>query len=143
MTVRPLNRFTWEAAAELELAEYQQDFLPPNLFSIAQAHYEGLTAAGIFADGSLVGFATYGNLGGVCWISRIMVAKDQQEKGYGTRALRILLDQLRTRPDCAEIRTSFVRANAIAEYFFSKNGFRRIADGLDDEIVMRYMGDSD
>jgi len=138
--LRPLNRFNWETAANLQLEDYQQDFLPSNLFSIAQAQYEGLTPLGIFGDDRLVGLAVWGNFSGVYWISRVMVDKDHQEKGLGTRAVRQLVDKLKSRPDCAEIRTSFVRQNAIAEYFFGKLGFQRIADGLEGEIVMRYAG---
>lgn len=140
ISIRPLNRFNWEAAANLELADYQQDFLPSNLFSIAQSAYEDLTACGIFADEDLVGFTSYGNFSSVYWVNRIMIDKQYQEQGYGTQALQKLLDRIKTRPDCREIRTSFVRQNAIAEYFFGKMGFRRIADGLDGEIVMRYEG---
>lgn len=140
VSIRPLNRFNWEEAASLELHDYQKDFMPSNLHSIAQSKYENLIACGIFADETLVGFAMYGNFSGVCWINRIMVDKAYQEMGYGRAALDKLVGQLKTRPDCAEIRTSFVRQNAIAEYFFSQAGFHRISDGLEGEIVMRWTG---
>ena len=139
VTVRPLNRFNWEMAVNLELEDYQSDFLPDNLYSIAQAKFEDLEPMGIFAGEAMVGFAMYGNFGGVCWINRIMVDKHHQEKGYGKKAVKIILDKLKTRPDCDEIRTSFVKQNALAEYFFSSMGFVRIADGLDGEIVMRWL----
>lgn len=138
VTVRPLNRFNWEVAANLELHDYQSDFMPGNLHSIALSRFEELEPAGIFAGDDMVGFAMYGNFSGVYWINRIMIGKEQQENGYGKKALQIILDKLKTRPDCSEIRTSFVRQNALAEYFFSSMGFERIADGLDGEIVMRW-----
>lgn len=140
ITVRPLNRYNWEEAANLELHDYQSDFMPSNLHSIAQSKYENLTACGIFSDDLMVGFVMYGNFSGVFWISRIMVDKAYQEMGFGRSALDKLLGQLKTHPECKEIRTSFVRQNAIAEYFFGQAGFRRIADGLDGEIVMRWDG---
>lgn len=114
--------------------------MPSNLHSIAQSKFEELTACGIFAGDDLVGFLMYGNFGGVYWVNRIMVDKAYQEMGYGRTALDKLLQQLKTKPDCHEVRTSFVRQNAIAEYFFGMAGFQRIADGLDGEIVMRWMG---
>jgi len=138
ITVRPLNRFNWEAATQLELHEYQSDFMPPILHSIAQSKFEDLEPMGIFAGDDLVGFAMYGNFSGICWINRIMLDKTHQEKGYGKKALQLILDKIKTRPNCQEIRTSFVRANALAEYFFGSMGFQRIADGLDGEIVMRW-----
>ncbi len=141
VTVRPLNRFNWELAVQLKLHDYQEGYMPDNLTSIAQSKFENLDPTGIFVGERMVGFAMYGNFGGVCWINRIMVDKGFQEQGYGKKALKIILDKLKTRPDCSEVRTSFVHQNALAEYFFSQNGFHRIADGLDGEIVMRWLPD--
>lgn len=138
ITLRPLNRFNWEAATQLELHDYQSDFMPSILHSIAQSKFEKLEPMGIFAEDDLVGFAMYGNFSGVCWINRIMLDKAHQEKGYGKKALQLILNKIKTRPNCQEIRTSFVHANALAEYFFGKMGFQRITDGLDGEIVMRW-----
>lgn len=138
VTLRPLNRFNWELATQLKLHEYQEDFLPSNLYSLAQAKFEDLVPLGIFAGEEMVGFAMYGNFSGIYWINRIMLDKEHQERGLGKKALQLLIDKVKTRPDCDEIRTSFVRQNALAEYFFGSAGFRRIADGLDGEIVMRW-----
>jgi diamine N-acetyltransferase len=140
VTLGELSRFNWESALELELHDYQKDYLPDVLFSIAQSKFENLTPLGIFLDGKMVGFAMYGIFGGVSWISRIMVDKAHQEKGIGKEALQLLIDRLRRDPHAAEIRTSFARQNALAEYFFTSNGFERISEGLEDEIVMRYRG---
>lgn len=139
VTVRPLNRFNWELAVNLQLHDYQEGFLPGNLESIAQSKFENLDPCGIFAGDKMVGFAMYGNFSGIYWINRIMIDKDYQEHGYGKKALKIILDKLKTKPDCGEIRTSFVRQNALAEYFFASMGFTRIADGLEGEIVMRWL----
>ena len=138
ISIRPLDRFNWEGALELELHDYQQDFLPDILFSIAQSKFENLFPFGIMQDGKMVGFLMYGNFGGVCWVNRIMLDKEHQEKGFGGQALQLLLKQLTRDPACHEIRTSFVRQNAIAEYFFQGQGFRKVSDSLEDEIVMRY-----
>ena len=88
----------------------------------------------------MVGFLMYGEFDAICWISRFMIDKRFQEQGIGKTALRQLLDLLRSQPRCREIRTSFSRKNALAEYFFRAQGFEPIGDGLDKEIVMRYRG---
>ncbi len=139
VTVRPLNRFNWEIAVQLRLHDYQEDYMPDNLTSIAQSKFENLTPNGIFVGEKMVGFTTFGNFGGVFWINRIMVDKDSQKHGYGRKALGIILDKLKTRPDCSEVRTSFVHQNALAEYFFSQSGFKKITEGLEGEIVMRWL----
>ena len=138
--IKPLTRFNWEQATRLELFDYQEDFLPSVLFSIAQSKFENLYPYGIFEGDHLVGFLMYGEFDAICWISRIMIDKNHQEQGIGKAALRQLLDLLRNQPKCKEIRTSFARQNALAEYFFRTSGFEPIGDGLDKEIVMRYRG---
>ncbi|MEM1000622.1 MAG: GNAT family N-acetyltransferase [Bacteroidota bacterium] len=140
VTIGELTRFNWENALELELHDYQQDYLPEILYSIAQSKFENLTPMGIFLDAKMVGFAMYGIFGGISWISRLLVDKAHQEKGIGKEALQLLIERLRRDPQAEEIRTSFARQNALAEYFFTSNGFRRLSEGLDEEIVMRYRG---
>jgi diamine N-acetyltransferase len=136
--IKPLTRFNWEQATQLELHDYQEDFLPSVLFSIAQSKFENLFPYGIFEGEKLVGFLMYGEFDAICWISRFMIDKHHQESGIGKTALRQLLDILRNQPKCKEIRTSFSRKNALAQYFFQSQGFEQIGDGLDKEIVMRY-----
>jgi diamine N-acetyltransferase len=136
--VKPLTRFNWELATKLQLHDYQEEFLPSVLFSLAQSKFENLFPYGIFEEEDLVGFLMYGEFDGICWISRILVDKDFQERGIGRKALVQMLDLLRSQPRCKEIRTSFARQNALAEYFFKSAGFEQIGEGLDKEIVMRW-----
>lgn len=138
VTISELTRFNWEKALELELHDYQKDFIPEVMYSIAQSRFENLHPYGIFLNGSMVGFLMYGIFGGMAWISRIMVDKGHQEKNIGTEALQLILNKLKRHPSAAEIRTSFSRQNALAEYFFSSNGFKKIPGNVGDEIVMRY-----
>jgi diamine N-acetyltransferase len=136
--IKPLTRFNWEQAIQLQLHDYQEDYLPSILFSIAQSKFENLFPYGIFEGERMVGFLMYGEFDAICWISRFMIEKDSQEQGIGKTALRQLLNLLRNQPKCKEIRTSFSRKNALAEYFFRSQGFEAIGDGMDKEIVMRY-----
>ncbi|HHG86386.1 MAG TPA: GNAT family N-acetyltransferase [Bacteroidetes bacterium] len=138
VTISLLNRFNWESAAALELHPHQKEFLPDNLFSIAQSKFENLLPYGIMLEEKLVGFLMYGNFGRICWISRIMVDKAYQKQGIGAIALQIILDKLERNPVCSEIRTSFSRKNTLAATFFAAQGFHKLSDDLENEIVMRY-----
>lgn len=136
--ISALTRFTWEQAAALELHDYQQDFMPSVLYSLAQSKFENLFPFGIFEGNQIVGFLMYGEFDGRCWINRIMVDKAHQEQGIGKIALRQLIALLQRSPRCSEIRTSIARQNALGEYFFKSAGFLPIGDGLENEIVMTY-----
>ncbi|MFN8393498.1 MAG: GNAT family N-acetyltransferase [Bacteroidia bacterium] len=140
VSIKPLNRFNWEQATQLQLHDYQEDFLPSVLFSLAQSKFENLFPYGIFEGEQMVGFLMYGEFDAICWVSRFMIDKRYQEQGIGKTALRHLLDLLRNSPKCKEIRTSFSRKNALAEYFFRSQGFEPMGDGIDKEIVMRFRG---
>lgn len=140
VSIKPLTRFNWEQATQLQLHDYQEDFLPSVLFSLAQSKFENLFPYGIFEGEQMVGFLMYGEFDAICWISRFMIDKRYQEQGIGKTALRHLMDILRGLPKCKEIRTSFSRKNALAEYFFRSQGFEPMGEGIDKEIVMRYRG---
>lgn len=136
MDVRQLTRYNWEEATQLRLYDYQEDYLPGVLHTIAQSKYENVFPHGIFLGERMVGFIAYGEFSGVCWVSRVLVDRDFQNQGVGRDALAILLGRLRKDPKCREIRTSFAKQNALAEYFFGSMGFEKLGEGLDDEIVM-------
>ena len=138
LQIKPLLRLNWEDATRLQLHDYQEDFLPSVLHSLAQSKFENLFSYGIFEGEEMVGFLMYGEFDGICWINRLMIDKAHQERGLGRLAVLQLLDMLRKHPRCQEIRTSFSRKNALAEYFFKSVGFTPIGEGMDTEIVMRW-----
>lgn len=121
----------------LQVHPHQADFLPSVLYSLAQSKFENLFPFGIYHAQEMVGFAMYGEFSGVCWVTRLLIDKAHQGKGYGKAALMELLGLLRSLPRCREVRTSVARQNALAEYLFQSVGFERVADPLADEIVMR------
>ncbi|MCB9231254.1 MAG: GNAT family N-acetyltransferase [Bacteroidia bacterium] len=132
----PLNRFNWEEVISLQPAPGQEEFLPSNLFSIAQSKFDpGCTPLAIQKNDRTVGFAMYCNWNGVCWINRIMVDQESQQQGVGSKALELLVELLTRKKDCAEIRASMAVNNIWAQYLFSNAGFE--ATGADDhEIIM-------
>ena len=137
--VRPLDRSNWEEFTQLQPREEQRDFLPSVLESIAQSKFEPCTPLGIWNEGTPVGFAMWCEFQGVFWINRILIDRTQQEQGIGRTALQLLIDHLRRQPTLKELRTSISVRNAAAEYLFMSCGFRRIAEPVDGEVVMRYV----
>jgi len=136
--VEPLTRFTFETALALRVREDQVAYQPDVLFSIAQSKFEDCTPMGIFLGNKMVGFMMVCRFGNVPWISRILVDADEQGNGYGSDALRVVIDQLKQTARVKEIRTSIARGNALAEYLFFKHGFRRMTGmDADKEFVMR------
>jgi diamine N-acetyltransferase len=136
----PLDRYNWEACLDIRLLPEQESFVPSVLFSLAQARFENLSPFGIQVEGEMVGMIMYGDFGGICWISRILIHYEHQGKGVGKAAMRQLLEHLTGKASCKEIRTSYAAHNEAAANFFTLIGFRPISEPVDGEIVARYEG---
>lgn len=130
-----LDRYNWEQYTSISLSEAQLEFVPPILFSLAQANFEHLTPLGIDADNQPIGFIMYGIFGGIGWINRLMIDEHAQGIGIGKQAVIQLIEMLKKHPQCNEIRTSYARNNTIAKHLFTSIGFTEINDILEDEIV--------
>ncbi len=134
----PLDRFNWERCLEIEMKPEQRAYIPSILYSLAQARFENLNPYGVMHKGSMVGFMMYGNFSGICWISRIIIDQSYQEKGIGRAALMQLLEMLKNKSRCREIRTSYTEDNHTADAFFKALGFEPLPDAMGGEVVARY-----
>lgn len=133
----PINRGNWEKVLRLTPAPSQENFLPPVAESLLHAHYEGLTANAIYDGLNLVGYVIYGPVGGVPWVSRVLVDAQWQHQGYANEALALVLARLRLLPNAHEVRTSLATGNDTAERLFARHGFQRTGYEDGHEFVMR------
>lgn len=135
----PLDRYNWEQSLAISVAPDQRAFLPSILHSLAQSKFENLTPMGVLHHAKMVGFLMYGEFSGLCWINRIMIDQQFQGQGIGKAALSLLLEQLKRKRSCREIRTSYAIHNEGAANLFRSVGFRANPDPIDQEIVAVYI----
>ena len=100
----------------------------PNALSIAQAHFtDNAWFRAIYADETPVGFlmlyddpqeAEY-------FLWRLMIAGPHHGKGFGRRAIGLLIDHVRTRPGATVLETSCGQGPGSPEGFYRKLGFER------------------
>jgi diamine N-acetyltransferase len=122
------------------LSEQQQKMVAPNAVSIAQAHFSDKAwFRAIYADEDPVGFimlyddaekAEY-------FLWRLMIAGPHQGKAYGRRALELLTEYVRTRPEAKELLASYVPIEGGPEGFYRKLGFEPTGEVDDGEVVVR------
>jgi diamine N-acetyltransferase len=134
----PLDRYNWEQCLAITLTPEQEGHIPPVLYSLAQAKFEDLKSFGIVRQERMVGLLMYGEFGGICWISRVMIDQGSQRQGIGRAAVSQLLQQLRRNISCREIRSSYATDNYPAAQFFATLGFVPLDAQLNDEVVVRY-----
>jgi diamine N-acetyltransferase len=141
ITLRDITKDTLGDILKLKVAPEQEGFVASNAVSIAQAHFEPEIAwfRAVYADEVPVGFvmlednpttAEY-----VLW--RFMIDARFQGRGYGKRALELVIAHVRTRPGARALLTSCVPGDGSPCPFYQKMGFVPTGDVDDGELVMR------
>lgn len=126
----------------LSVAESQKRMVAPNANSIARAYFDDrLWFRAIHANETPIGFIMLsdnpqGEDGPRYYLSQFMIAAEYQGKGYGRRALELLIDHARFRPGATRLELCFVLAEGCPEAFYAKFGFKRNGRDDGDEIGM-------
>jgi diamine N-acetyltransferase len=122
------------------LSETQQKLVAPNAVSIAQAHFSKQAwFRAIYADETPVGFIMlYDNPEEPAYfLWRLMVAGPHQGRGFGRRAVELLIDYIKTRPHAQTLGVSYQPSEGNPEGFYRKLGFRPTGEIEHGEVVMR------
>ena len=125
--LEPVTIKNWKACIALELAPDQKNFLPSNLYSIAEAQFYEYARPRAVVDEheQVVGYALFGrDIFTNKWkIFRLMIDKSHQGKGYGEGAMREIIEQISKEPDGNEILICYQDANQVARRLYAKLGF--------------------
>ena len=119
-----------------------EEFVASNALSIVQSVYEdGWTVKAIEQDGELIGFTMFGyneeeDFYELC---RIMIDRKFQNKGYGTQAIGMVLQEMKERFGCKEVYLSTDPENAVGRHVYEKVGFRTENRMLDDEELFKFV----
>ena len=122
------------------LSEQEQKMVAPNAISIAQAHFSDKAwFRAIYADEMAVGFIMLydDSENPEYFLWRLMIAGPYQGKGYGRKAIELLVEYVKTRPRARELSTSYVPIEGGPEGFYRKMGFEPTGEVDDGEIVVR------
>jgi diamine N-acetyltransferase len=138
--LREITKDNYRAICALEVAPKQREFVASNTFSLAQAHFhpEAWYRA-IYAGDAPIGFLMLSDIPDApeYFLWRLMIAANHQRKGYGCRAVELLVEHVRTRPNATELLVSYHPGDGTPGDFYRRLGFQdtgRIEEG---EIVLR------
>ena len=119
-----------------------EEFVASNALSIVQSVYEpGWVVKAIEHEGELIGFTMFGfneeeEFYELC---RIMIDRKHQNKGLGTQAIKMVLDEMKARFGCEEVYLSTDPENERGIHVYEKIGFRSEHEMLDDEELFKYV----
>jgi len=131
----------WEAVAELEVADEQQEFVASNAYSLAESKFDPFVVPkAIYAGKRLVGFIMWESLQGEgkpheYSIYRFMIDKKQQGKGYGRTALEKAIEEIRKDSRVKRIVIYYVPGNPLSKGFYGSLGFEEVGIDEDGEMI--------
>ncbi len=140
VTLRKITKDTVRAILKLEVSEGQKNFVAPNAVSIAQAYFEeNAWFRAIYADETPVGFLMlYDNSEKpIYYLWRLMIDSRYQNNGFGKRAVELLIEHVKTRPNATEILVSHGQGKGSPELFYRKLGFEHTGEVEGNELVMK------
>ena len=129
-------------ASHLKLSPEQERFVSHPVRSLAQAYVyrNQCQPFGIYADGRMVGYVMviYDYDVPEYDIWHMMIDESMQGRGFGKKALDLVLDYIRTKPFGGSDRVALTcnRDNPIARKLYEDKGFRATGNGDEDEIEL-------
>ena len=133
LTLKAIDSSNWRTAIKLDVHPDQQNFVAPNVRSLAQAHYDDefkgkVTAYGLYDDEIMVGFTLVGNDPDdpIFYILRFMIGADYQRKGYGRAGMLAILALAKANPQFTTVRLSYVPDNVGAKALYASVGFSEL-----------------
>ena len=118
-------------------ATITEKFVASNALSIVQSVFEtGWTIKGIQVDDKLIGFTMYGFSEDLSKyeICRLMIDRRYQEKGYGKRAIGLIIDEMKRIEDCDAIYLSTEPDNELARKLYERFGFKETGEIIEGEV---------
>ena len=140
VTLREVTAETVRVVCALEVAPAQRGYVAPNAVSIAQAHFEPKAwFRAVYADEEPVGFVMLheDTEEPEYFLWRFMIAAEHQGKGYGRRALDLVVEHVRSLPGARVLGSSFVPGEHGPEAFYLRYGFVATGEVEGSEHVIR------
>ena len=131
MEFRKIDRSNYWECMELTIDDSQKDFVADNKQSLVEAAYEeNLYTLGIYCQDTKVGFILYDyddQIPG--WsMSRFMIGKQLQGKGYGKQAAIAFFAYFKTKHNADKLYISVSLENILARKMYSSIGFAEIKE---------------
>ena len=115
-----------KAITDLSVSEAQNEFVAPNVWSLAEAYAaDHVWVRAIYVGDDPVGFVMLSDdhLQPRYYLWRFKIDEGFQGKGYGASAMRLLHEYVRTRPGGDKIFLSYVPADGGPESFYKSLGY--------------------
>ena len=149
----PITKQNWRECAMLKMHPSEEQFVAPNVWSIAEAQFNPEVIARVIYHGeTMVGFVMYfykdgpdiaDPVMGDSWqIVRFMIDYDHRGKGLGRIAMLAVIEAIRNATDrhgCDTVLLSYRPGNEVAARLYASLGFEVIGIGSRNQTIMRLL----
>ncbi|MGL5314998.1 MAG: GNAT family N-acetyltransferase [Peptostreptococcaceae bacterium] len=143
LNLKKVDESNFVECFNLKLGEGQDKFVSHPVRSLAQAYvyYNQCTPFAIYNDDVIVGYVMviydYDEENYNIW--HMMIDEKYQDNGYGTRAIELCLDYIKSKPfgNSNDVILTCSMENFKAIHIYEKLGFKDTGEYDDDEIVMK------
>lgn len=143
ITLKDVTKDNWVDIICLEITKEQEDFVALNAESIAASKFfDYYINRGIYDDDEPVGFVQYysnhrDGLPEEAFIDQLMIDIKHQRKGIGSKAIPLVLDEIKKLGKYKSVSICYVEGNDIMKPFFEQFGFKVVDQDEFDETIMR------
>lgn len=140
VSLREITAESFRDIATLSVADSQKQFVAPNVYSIAQAYFsKNAWFRAIYADETPVGFLMLHDAPEEpnYFLWRFMIDQRYQKYGFGKKAIQLLIEHVKTRPNATALGVSYVPGEGSPEWFYRKLGFEPTGEVDEGEIVAK------
>jgi diamine N-acetyltransferase len=140
VSLREITRETVRTICNLHVSETQKQFVAPNAVSIAEAHFtKEAWFRAIYAGEVPVGFVVLweNHVKGRYHLWRFMIDENSQGRGYGRKALNLIIQRVRQNPKAKELRLTYCKGDGSPHQFYEKMGFADTREIIDGEYEMK------
>ena len=141
VSLREVTKDNLRDVLRLKVAPEQERFVASNAVSIAQAYFDRDAAwfRAVYAGDTPVGFVMLevNPAKAEYFLWRFMIDQRFQKLGFGSRAIELVVDHLRTLPGATEMSLSYVPGPGCPGPFYEKLGFAGTGEVIDGEAIMR------
>jgi diamine N-acetyltransferase len=139
LVLKKIDKENWEECADLKVSQEQEAYVDSNSYSILLSKFEEeCYPFCIYDEEVMVGFIMYGLDPETkrLEMSRLMIDKKFQGKGYGTKAILRTLDIIREKYGEIKFYTSIEQQNTVAQKLYESLGFKKTGEIMWGEDVM-------
>ena len=148
ITLRKIRLGNLALIHNLKVKPRQKSLVAPNAYSIAQAHftrgawyraiYLGETPIGfVMLKDSTLKFKKLKHVKPLIYFWRFMIDGMYQGKGYGKRAMDLIIEHIKSRPNIKEVTLHHEPSKGNAGEFYKKLGFKHTGKILQGELEMK------